>query len=88
MDGDGLDNRLGHVMPYGFSVLVEGMYCENFRLAILTDDYGLETTRGLFEGADKSRVPVADGGLCGSGYQYLFDRCRAFPREYVLYVYD
>jgi len=87
-DGDGRDDRLGLVMPYDSSNYTEGVDCENFRLVILTDEYGVETTWELYEGNDKSGTLVADGGPYGSDRTYVVDECLASPREYALYVYD
>jgi hypothetical protein len=92
-DGDGRDDRLGWLLPYGSpppnAALTEGIDCENFRLVILTDGYGVETTWELYEGRDAaSGVLVADGGPYGSDYTYVVDTCLRSPGEYALYVYD
>mmetsp|Transcript_2291 Transcript_2291/g.4364 ORF Transcript_2291/g.4364 Transcript_2291/m.4364 type:complete len:240 (+) Transcript_2291:2-721(+) len=68
--------------------MTEGVDCENFRLVILTDDYGIETTWELFEGTDKAGTLIANGGPYGSKYNYVVDYCLASPKEYVLYMYD
>jgi len=88
-DGDGRDDRLGWMMPYDSSNsnFTEGVDCENFRLAILTDEYGIETTWELYEGQDKAGALIANGGPYGSEYTYVVDYCLESPKEYVLYVY-
>ena len=88
-NGNGRDDRLGSMMPYDSSNMIEGVDCENFRLVILTDEYGLETTWELFEGNDKaSGTLIANGGPYGSRYTYVVNYCLASPKEYSLYVYD
>mmetsp|Transcript_27990 Transcript_27990/g.52777 ORF Transcript_27990/g.52777 Transcript_27990/m.52777 type:complete len:646 (-) Transcript_27990:20-1957(-) len=87
-DKDGLDDRLGLMMPYDSSNMTEGVDCENFRLVILTDEYGLETTWELFEGNDKSGTLIANGGPYGSQYNHVISYCLASPNEYSLYMYD
>lgn len=88
VNGDGLDDRLGHVMPYDSSNFTEGVDCENFRLVILTDEYGIETTWELYEGKDKSGKLIANGGPYGSEFTYVIDECLKSPQEYALYMYD
>ena len=88
-NGDGKDDRLGWIMPYDSSSFTEGVDCENFRLVILTDEYGVETTWELYEGQDKATGKlIANGGPYGSEYTYVIDYCLASPKEYVLYMYD
>ena len=88
-NGDGNDDRLGWIMPYDSSSFTEGVDCENFRLVILTDEYGVETTWELYEGQDKvTGKLIANGGPYGSEYTYVIDYCLASPKEYVLYMYD
>mmetsp|Transcript_5350 Transcript_5350/g.10360 ORF Transcript_5350/g.10360 Transcript_5350/m.10360 type:complete len:156 (+) Transcript_5350:3-470(+) len=88
-NGNGRDDRLGSMMPYDSSNMIEGVDCENFRLVILTDEYGLETTWELFEGNDKaSGTLIANGGPYGSRYTYVVNYCLSSPKEYSLYVYD
>ena len=87
-DGDGMDDRLGWMMPITSSNLTEGIDCENFHLVILTDKYGIETTWELYEGTDKAGTMIANGGPYGSEYTYVVDYCLPSPKEYVLYVYD
>jgi hypothetical protein len=87
-DGDGMDDRLGWMMPVNSSNLTEGVDCENFRLVILTDKYGIETTWELYEGIDKAGAMIANGGPYGSEYTYVVDYCLPSPKEYVLYMYD
>ena len=87
-DGDGRDDRLGLLMPYDSAGLTEGIDCEEFRLVVITDQFGVETTWELFEGTDKSGTMVANGGPYGSEFTYVVDYCLESPRQYVLYVYD
>ena len=88
-NGDGKDDRLGSLMPYDSSGMTEGVDCENFRLVILTDEYGVETTWELYEGLDrKTGTLVANGGPYGSEYTYVIDYCLASPKQYALYMYD
>ncbi|KAL7430338.1 hypothetical protein ACHAXH_003074 [Discostella pseudostelligera] len=87
-DGDGMDDRLGWMMPIDSSTLTEGVDCENFHLVILTDKYGIETTWELYEGTDKAGTLIANGGPYGSEYTYVVDYCLPSPMEYVLYLYD
>lgn len=87
-DGDGMDDRLGWMMPVNSSNLTEGVDCENFHLVILTDKYGIETTWELYEGIDKAGTMIANGGPYGSKYTYVVDYCLPSPKEYVLYMYD
>jgi len=86
-NGDGLDDHLGWLMPYDSDGLYEGVDCENFRLLIETDQYGIETTFELFEG-DRTGKLVANGGPYGSSQTYVADYCLASPREYELLIYD
>ena len=88
LNGDGRDDRLGWMMPYDSTNFTEGVDCENFRLVVLTDEYGIETTWELYEGTDKSGKMIADGGPYGSEYTYVVDYCLESPKEYVLYMYD
>lgn len=87
-DGDGLDDRLGLIMPYNSSGLVEGVNCENFHLEINTDKSGLETTWELYEGGDNSGDLIANGGSYGSEATYIIDYCLASTQEYTFYIYD
>lgn len=89
-NGDGLDDRLGLVMPYDSSNLIEGETCENFRLVFETDKYGIETSWELYEGsADRvSENLIANGGPYGSEQTYVYNYCLASPKNYVLYMYD
>ncbi|KAL3826954.1 hypothetical protein ACHAXA_000018 [Cyclostephanos tholiformis] len=90
-DEDGRDDRLGWLLPYGFTnaTMTEGVDCENFRFVVRTNEYGVATTWELFEGRDASSGElIADGGPYGSEYTYVVDYCLASPGEYVLYVYD
>lgn len=87
-NGDGKDDRLGWLMPYDSSSMTEGVDCENFRLVILTDEYGVETTWELFEGQDNSGTMIANGGPYGSTFTYVVDYCLASQKEYALYMYD
>ena len=88
-NGDGLDDRLGVLMPYDSSNLVEGVTCENFRLVFETDLYGIETSWELYESSAKvSRNLVANGGPYGSEETYVYDYCLASQKSYVLYMYD
>jgi hypothetical protein len=88
-NGDGLDDRLGLMMPYDSSTLIEGETCENFRLVFETDQYGIETTFELYEGSSRvSENLVANGGPYGSEETYVHDYCLASQKSYVLYMYD
>ncbi|KAL9180414.1 hypothetical protein ACHAXT_008384 [Thalassiosira profunda] len=86
--GDGLDDRLGWVMPYDSSNFTEGVDCENFRLVVLTDEYGIETTWELYEGSDKSGTLIANGGPYASEITHVVDYCLESPKRYALYMYD
>ena len=88
-NNDGRDDRLGWIMPFDSTNFTEGVDCENFRLVILTDQYGIETTWELYEGADKLNGElIADGGPYGSEYTYVMDYCLPSPNRYTLYMYD
>lgn len=87
-DRDGVDDRLGTLMPYDSSGLVEGVDCEPFRLEIQTDDSGVETLWRLYEGADNSGEIVADGGPYASNSNYVFEYCLRSPSVYTFYIYD
>ena len=90
-DGDGRDDRLGWLLPYGITnaTMIEGVDCESFRFVLRTNEYGVETTWELFEGHDASSGKlIADGGPYGSEYTHVVDYCLASPGEYVLYVND
>jgi len=88
-NGDGLDDRLGLMMPYDSSTLIEGETCENFRFVFETDQYGIETSWELYEGSDRdSENLVANGGPYGSEETYVYNYCLASQKSYVLYMYD
>jgi len=89
-DGDGRDDRLGSLLPYDSSNMVEGQDCENFRLVVLTDEYGIETTWELYEGQNKNEgTLIADGGPYGSEYTYVVDYCLPSQgQSYTLFMYD
>jgi hypothetical protein len=90
-DGDGRDDRLGWLLPYGTTndTMTDGVDCENFRFVLRTNEYGVETSWELFEGHDASSGKlIADGGPYGSEHTHVVDYCLASPGEYVLYVYD
>mmetsp|Transcript_12478 Transcript_12478/g.20460 ORF Transcript_12478/g.20460 Transcript_12478/m.20460 type:complete len:423 (+) Transcript_12478:143-1411(+) len=88
-NGDGLDDRLGLVMPYDSSNLIEGETCENFRLVFETDQYGIETSWELYEGSHRvSENLIANGGPYGSAETYVYNYCLASQKSYVLYMYD
>jgi hypothetical protein len=88
-NGDGLDDRLGVLMPYDSSKLVEGETCENFRLVFETDQYGIETGWELYEGPDRVRENrIANGTSYGSEHTYVVDYCLPSQRSYSLYMYD
>lgn len=88
-NGDGLDDRLGVLLPYDSSKLVEGETCENFRLVFETDQYGIETGWELYEGPDRVREnKIANGTSYGSEHTYVVDYCLPSQRSYSLYMYD
>ena len=88
-NGDGLDDRLGILMPYDSSNLVEGETCENFRLVFETDQYGIETGWELYEGSVKVKENiVANGTSYGSNHTYVVDYCLPSQKSYLLYMYD
>lgn len=87
-DGDGLEDRLGTLMPYDSSGLVEGVDCEPFLLELQTDDSGVETLWRLYEGQDNSGEMIADGGPFASNSNYVYEYCLKSPNIYTFYIYD
>lgn len=89
LDGDGLDDRLGLMMPYDSSNFIEGETCENLRLVFETDQYGIETSWELYEGSTReSESLIANGGPFGSEETYVYNYCLASQKSYALYMYD
>lgn len=87
-DGDGVEDRLGTLMPYDSSGLEEGIDCEPFRLELQTDDSGVETLWRLYEGQDNSGEMIADGGPFASNSNYVYEYCLKSPNIYTFYIYD
>ncbi|KAL7487000.1 hypothetical protein ACHAW6_013446 [Cyclotella cf. meneghiniana] len=86
-DRDGVEDRLGILMPYNSSGLKQGVDCEPFRLELKTDNSGLETTWELYEG-DNSGKLIANGGPFGGNSDYSVQYCLASPNYYSFYMYD
>lgn len=86
-NGDGLEDRLGTLMPYDSSGLEEGVDCEPFRLELQTDDSGVETLWGLYEGDSTGKL-IADGGPYASNSNYVYEYCLKSPSTYSFYIYD
>ena len=86
-DGDGIEDRLGTLMPYDSTGLKEGVDCEPLRIELQTDDLGIETLWRLYEG-DESGKMIADGGPYASNSFYRFEYCLKIPAMYTFYMYD
>eukprot|EP00804_Cyclotella_cryptica_P029149 CCRYP_005321-RA/>CCRYP_005321-RA protein AED:0.32 eAED:0.32 QI:373/1/1/1/0.66/0.5/4/567/505 len=86
-DKDGVEDRLGILMPYDSSGLEQGEDCEPFRLELKTDNSGLETTWELYEGDNTGNL-IANGGPYGGNSYYNFEYCLASPNVYSFYIYD
>ena len=87
VDGDGLEDRLGTLMPYNSTGLQEGANCEPFRLDLVTDDLGVETVWRLYEGNNSVEM-IANGGPYASNSYYLFEYCLKSPSIYTFYIID
>ena len=87
VDRDGMEDRLGILMPYNSSGLEQGVSCEPFCLELKTDDSGLETTWELYEGNNSGKL-IANGGPFRGNSDYSIEYCLASPNNYSFYMYD
>ena len=85
-DGDGIEDRLGTIMPYDSTGLEEGVDCFPFKLELQTDNSGVETIWRLFEG-DNTGELIANGGPLASNSNYEVELCLP-PEDYSFYIYD